>query len=241
MREPNRTQRRVRSDLARDEGLALPEGRGPVDQPRRHGGEHPGHVREIGHRVHPHQDQVVALREHVLVDLLRPLGHHDEVEPELPPFTRDPYRVLGGESGEWIDRVRGTHVLRFVDDYGHRLAAGPLPPQPLENRARGECLLLPGGERAQVHHQAPRALRAHDLVQQRRTLRPGPDAEAIDSEVACAQLQVLCRRLGQILEAADRLVLHQGEELAVLGTVAEWVEAQQAGLVGGAEVAEADA
>ena len=118
----------MRSDLARDQCFALAEGRGPVDQARWHEGEHPGDVGQIGNRVHPHQDQVVALREHVLVDLLWSLGDHDQVEPELATLTRDPDGVLGGQRSERIGRLGGAHVLRLVDDDGHRLAPPSLAP-----------------------------------------------------------------------------------------------------------------
>ena len=64
--------------------------------------------------------------------------------------------------------------------------------------------------------------------------------EAIDPEVARTQLQVLGRRLGEVLEAADRVVLEEIEELSVLRAVHKRVETQQSGLVGGAQIAEAD-
>src|SRR5215213_7739181 len=85
-----------------------------------------------------------------------------------------------------------------------------------------------------------RATRAHELVQQRLALRSGPYAKAIDPEVACPQLQVLGRRLGQVLQTADRVVLEQSQQLCVLHTVHDRIQAQQAGLLDGAEIAEAD-
>ena len=41
------------------------------DQSGRHEREDVGHVAEIRYGVHPHQHEVVALRDHVLVHLLR--------------------------------------------------------------------------------------------------------------------------------------------------------------------------
>jgi hypothetical protein len=54
------------------------------------------------------------------------------------------------------------------------------------------------------------------------------------------QLQILGRRLGEILETANRLVLDERQEFSVLRTVAQRVEAQQGGLVDGAQIAEPD-
>src|ERR687895_474042 len=62
-------QRRVRGDPSRHERLALGEGPRAVDEPRRDEREDTADVPQVGRRVHPHQNEVVALREHVLVDL----------------------------------------------------------------------------------------------------------------------------------------------------------------------------
>jgi hypothetical protein len=92
---------------------------------------------EIRGRVHSHEDEVVALRDHVLVHFLRPLGHHDQIEPELAPLSGDPDRVVGGEGGERVAGLGRTDVVGLVDHDDHRLAAGAPAPQPLEHGACG--------------------------------------------------------------------------------------------------------
>jgi hypothetical protein len=79
----------VRCDPAGRESLALAEARGPIYQPRGHEREEVRQVREVGGRVHSHEDEVFALGEHVLVDLLWPLRDQDQVEAELAPLARD--------------------------------------------------------------------------------------------------------------------------------------------------------
>ena len=123
MREPKRTSAGCEAILPAASASPWPK---VVARSTRPGGTKEntlGHVGEVGHRVHSHQDQVVALREHVLVDLLWSLGDHDQVEPELATFTRDPDGVLGGQGGERIGRLCRAHVLRLIDDDGHRLAS----------------------------------------------------------------------------------------------------------------------
>ena len=87
-------------NLTTSERLSLFEGRGAVEQPRRDEREDGADVAEVGRRVHPHQDEVVALRQHVLVHLLRTLGDDDQVQTELAALSCDADGVLGGECGE---------------------------------------------------------------------------------------------------------------------------------------------
>ena len=42
---------------------------------------------DIAYGIHPHQEEILALRQHVDMDLLRTLGHEQEVEAELAPLT----------------------------------------------------------------------------------------------------------------------------------------------------------
>ena len=57
---------------------------------------------QVGAGVHPHQDEVVALRDDVLVHLLRPLRRDEQDEAELAPLAGDADGVLGGERGERV-------------------------------------------------------------------------------------------------------------------------------------------
>ena len=114
-RSPEAEEGRVRRDQAGGERLALPERRRPLEQARRHEREDLADVAEVGERVHPHQQQVVALREHVLVHLLRALGRDEQVEPELAALARDPDGVLGRDRGQRILGPRRADVVRLVD------------------------------------------------------------------------------------------------------------------------------
>jgi phosphatidylserine/phosphatidylglycerophosphate/cardiolipin synthase-like enzyme len=73
----------VRGDEAGGERLPLAERRRPLEQARRYEREDLAHEAEVGERVHAHQEEVVALREHVLMHLLRPLRGYEQVKPEL--------------------------------------------------------------------------------------------------------------------------------------------------------------
>ena len=61
----------------------------------------------VGGRVQPHQHEVVALRDDVLVHLLRALRRDEHVEAELAALGGDPHRVLGRERGQRVLRLAG--------------------------------------------------------------------------------------------------------------------------------------
>ena len=163
----------MRGDLARDERLALAEGRGAIDQAGRDEREDLADVGEVGRRVHPHQDEVVALREHVLVHLLRALGHDDQVEAELAPLAGDADRVLGRERGDGVAGLGRADVVGLVDHDGHRLASRTPAPEPLEHGGGGDRLLLARAQRAEIDDEAAGPGRVLELRQQRSSSGPG--------------------------------------------------------------------
>ena len=61
---------------------------GPGDEAGRHEREQPGEIGQVRLGVHPHQQQVVALGDHVLVHLVGTLGGDEQVQPELASFRR---------------------------------------------------------------------------------------------------------------------------------------------------------
>ena len=100
IRAPKRSRAGCRGEiLPGDERLAEAE-----DRPRARSGS-AGRTRtrparsRVGARVEPHQHEVVALGEHVLLDLLRALGRDQQVEPELAALGGDPDGVRGGQRG----------------------------------------------------------------------------------------------------------------------------------------------
>ena len=116
------------------------------------------------------QKEVVALCEHVLVHLLRPLGRDEQVEPELPALSGDPGRVLGRKRGDGILKgARGPDVVGLVDHDEDWLAIGAAPPQRREDRLGKNACSSRVEERAEVDDQAA-GLTALDVVDER--LRP---------------------------------------------------------------------
>ena len=111
---------------------------------------------EVGDRVHAHQDEVVALGEHVLVHLLGPLRHDDQVEAELAPLAGDSDRVRGDERRQRVAWLGGADVVSLVDHDRDRLAPRTPPPEPLEDRSGRDCLLLARRQRPKVHDDAAR-------------------------------------------------------------------------------------
>src|SRR5262245_25143341 len=233
-------QRGMRRDLARDERLTLREACRALDETGRHEREHLADVGQIGRGVHPHEHEIVALRDNVLVNLLRALGDDDQVEPELAPLPRDPDRVGRRERGERILRCGGADVVGLVDDDGHGLALGPSAPEALEHRPRDERLLLARSQRAEVDDQAARAV-GPKLVDDRGAGLPGPHGPAVHAEVAGSQLERVGARALEVGEAADAPVLDEPDQLGVLLPVADRVELEHGRLVGGAQLAEAHA
>ena len=203
----------------------------------------PPDVAEVGGRVHPHQDEVVALREHVLVHLLRPLRHDDQVEAELAPLARDPDRVLGGERRERVAPARR----------GRRCAPRRSRSRPARARARrrqSRSSTCPAaiacssrvGERAEVDDEAARPVRVLELV--RRATSPSGPGQMPQRSTPRLRARSLsasdCTRC-DVGQAADALVLEQRGQLRVLLAVGERVEPQQRRLLLRAELAEAHA
>src|SRR6188472_581234 len=69
---PEAAERRARDELARHDRLALAELRRECEQRGWHEGERLREYGQVGPGVHSHEDEVVALRDDVLVHLLRP-------------------------------------------------------------------------------------------------------------------------------------------------------------------------
>ena len=180
----------MRGDLAGDQRLTEPEGRRLPDQAGRHEREDRLGERGVCGRVEPHQDEVVALRDDVLVDLLGALRRDHEVEAELAPLRRDPHCVLGRDRGQRVLRSRRAHVVRLVDHDQDRLALLATLPQAAQDRAGRERLLLARPQRPEVHDDAARS-GVVDHVEQRARLAGRPEPQLIDAEVAHAQPQPL--------------------------------------------------
>ena len=198
---------------------------------------------EIGRGVHAHQDEVVALREHVLVHLLRALRHDDQVEAELAALAGDPDRVLGGERRERVAGLGRADVVRLVDHDRHRLAARAPAPEPLEHRARGERLLL---ARRRASRGRPPVQRAPagslELLHQRLALGARPHAPAVHAEVARPQLQRLgVRRARGPRGCARSRPRSASMSCAYSSRSDQRVEPQRGRLVGGAQLPEAHA
>ena len=148
--------RRMGEELAGDQGLAEPEGRGPLDQARGHVGERVAQVSQVRLGVHPHQGQIVALGEHLLVHLLRPLGRGEQVEPELPALRGDQDGEVGGQRRDRIGGLARTDVVGLVDDDQAGLAPAAVAPERGEHCLGDQTLLLDRVERPEVDHQAAR-------------------------------------------------------------------------------------
>ena len=145
----------MRRDLPGDEALALAERGRAGEQARRDEREDIADEAEVGQRVHPHQEQVVALGEHVLVHLLRAAGWRRRGRPELSSLGGDADRQLGRALRQLAVGLGGADVVRLVDHDEHRLAALALAPQRVEHGGR-ERLLLARGQRAEIDHEAAR-------------------------------------------------------------------------------------
>src|SRR5215216_776279 len=231
-------QRGVRRDLPGHQRLALAEGHRALDQARRDEREHAPDVREVGRGVHPHQDEVVALREHVLVHLLRPLGDEDQVQPELAPLPRDPDRVLRGERRDRPLRLRRAHVVGLVYHERDRLARRATAPEPLEHVPCRDRLLLAPVQRAQVHDEAAWPARVLELLRKRAAVGTGPDAPAVDAEVVRSQPERIGGLSLHVGERAHALVLDRGRELRILLAVHQGIEAKGRRLLLRAQLAE---
>ena len=137
----------MRGDEAGGERLSLPERRRPLEQALRHEREDLADEAEVGERVHAHEQEVVALREHVLVHLLRPLRGDEQVEPELAALARDPDGVLGRDRGQRIFRARRADVVRLVDhDQDGPALFAPPPELAQDGRGGQACSSLVASE-----------------------------------------------------------------------------------------------
>ena len=151
---PSARRRCLGEQAARDQRLAQPERRGPGHQARWHEREQSGQVAHVGHRVHPHQQQVVALGDHVLVDLVRSLRRHEDVQTVLASLGRDLDGSVRGDPAEWVVGVGGADVVRLVDDDQHGLSVAPRGPQRAQHGVGDQALLLERLQGPEVHDRA---------------------------------------------------------------------------------------
>ncbi len=240
-------ERRGRHDLAGDERLSLPEARRPGEQARRDEGEDLGQVADIADGVHSHQEQVVALRDDVLVHLLRPLGREEEVEPELAPLGGDLDRRFRGEELQPAVGELGAHVVRLVDDDEQRSPFEPPLPEAREDGLGDERLLGRRAERADVDDEAAPVVPVEVLEDGARLL-PRPDAVAVDAEVADPAEQAVepfARRFAtarreRLVARGARPFLECAQQLVVLDGIADRVELEDASVRGAVELREAN-
>ena len=168
-------EQRVRRDPARDKRLAQPEPGRAVEDPRRHEREQRGQAGDVGGRVHPHQDQVVALGQDALVHARRALRGRQQVEAELAPLGGDAHGRAGGEPAQRVLRLGRADVVGLVHHDEHRPPVGAPPPQPVEERGAHDGALLRRAEAAEVGHQAPPVVPVQGLQQPRLLAGAGPD------------------------------------------------------------------
>ena len=106
----------MRGDLPGNERASLVDVSRGCHQWGRNEREELANIREIRPRIHPHQHEVVALREHLLVHLLRTLCRDERVETELTTLR---LRANACSVAIAVNRVAGltrTDVVRLVDD-----------------------------------------------------------------------------------------------------------------------------
>ena len=221
-----------------------PKRAGARQQAGRHEREDLAGVGQVGGRVHAHQDEVVALRDHVRVHLLRALRGGQQVEAELAALGGDAHGVLGGQRRERVLGPGGADVVRLVDHDQHRLAPRAQVPQALEHRFGHERLLLDVSRASRDRRPA----RAPTGSSSASSVEPGSSRahtpQRVHAEVARALGE--CRGLGAVdpEELLDRIgarVVEHRREFAVLVAVANGVEPQRCGPTGRAELAEAQA
>jgi L-ascorbate metabolism protein UlaG (beta-lactamase superfamily) len=195
----------------------------------------------VGGRVEPHEHQVVALGDDVLVDLLGSLGGHQHVDPELAALPRDAHGVLGRERGQHVGRRRGAHVVGLVDDHEDRTPLAAALPHAAEHALRDQCLLSAGRQRPGVDDEAAHR-RVVERLEQGAGVGARPDTQALEAQVGdpepeTPELGAVRRR--ELLEALGPRLDEQGAQLRVLLAVGDGVELQQRRLGGGRELAEA--
>ena len=137
---------------------------------------------QVCERVHPHQRQVVALRDDVLVHFLRALGDDEQVEAVLAALAGDSYRVFGGELEQRALRDLRADVVRLVQNDKHGLALGTRSQRCPSTAAAVRCCSSPRRQRAEVHDEAARPRRSQ-LVEQGDPVPGGPHLPAVDTEV----------------------------------------------------------
>jgi hypothetical protein len=140
----------VRRDLAGDERLSRLEGARPVDERRRRESQGVRDVGAVARGCHAHEHEVVALGDHELVDALRALRRHEEVEPELPPLCCDSGRMLACQRRHLVCGLARADVVRLVDDDQHRVAVRATAPESGKDALRGDRSFPGGAERAEV-------------------------------------------------------------------------------------------
>ena len=148
--------------------------------------EQPAEIGQIGFRVHPHEQQVVALGHHVLVHLVRALRRGQQVQPVLAPFRGDLHDRVRGEPTDLVAGIRRADVVRLVDDDQAGLPRMPRPPQRREDGLGDELLLRGRAER-------PRSTTMHRAVGSRSSATSegcwGSDGPVEQADVAGPQAE----------------------------------------------------
>ena len=172
----------MRRDGPGHDRLALAERRGEPEQLGRHERERLLGEPDVRRRVQPHEDEVLALGEDVLVDLLRPLRGDQQVQPELAALRGDRDRVHGRPRRDRVAARRRADVVRLVDHHERRRALGAAPPELAEHAGGDHRLLLARAQRAEVGHDHPSSGRPSARRARSRRARP-PRLPADDAEV----------------------------------------------------------
>jgi len=223
----------MRSDLARDEGVTETEVGCRSDKRGRHERESFRDVSEVGPGVHPHEDEVVALRHDLLVHLVRALSRDEQVQAVLAPLGGYAHGVLGRNRQDGIGRIARTDVVSLVDHDQRRLAIRALAPEGGEHGLGDDRFLVQRRQRAEIHDEASRSSR-RKLVDDGSVLATGPDLPAIDAKVP----QPLSERTRIVPAIREELLerdggaglapaVEQRDELRVLAAIRDRIEAQK--------------
>ena len=203
-----------------------------------------GQLLDVGLRVHPHQHRVVALGDHVLVHLVRPLGGDEQVETELPALRRD---LDGPLRGQHAERVAGSAAQMLwassiTTRHGCRVCRS------VHSLERTAWATSPCSSAVSSDPRSTTVQRALGLSSSWRIdgWSRGPDVPLEHPEVGGAQAELPRARgvgLGELLQPGDelraglRLAQEVGEH-GVLVPVADRVQAEDARLRLGVELGE---
>ncbi len=83
---------------------------------------------QVGRGVHAQEQEVLALGQHIVLDLLRALGRQEQVQAVLAALPRDLGHLPGRDGLECVGRLLWADVVGLVDDEQYRAALLPLPP-----------------------------------------------------------------------------------------------------------------